>query len=480
MKHTERARVRPSGRSFPWQWLLALTVVPLLVGCHHSSDSSTTELRAIHASADAPNVDIVVNGSTVLTNVPYETASAFLSIPSGTTSIAVNPTGSSTSVLNTSASLQANHQYSAIVVGSAAASAPSDQQLQAILVDDPGNTPATGNVKVRVVHGAPGVPAVDVYVTAPGVALPDAPTIAGLAYTAMAPASGTSALEVPGGSYEIRITVAGDQTKAVVFDSGTVPLPANGDLLVTAVPASGIAPVNLLVAPAGGSAAVIADARAAVRIGHLSPNVPAVDVSVNVAQSASSVLTLPNVAFPTVSGYSVLPGGSYDASVALASNPGTPVLTLNGATLPSGSSTSVFAIGLLGGTGAQALQLAAYTDDRVPMQGMAKVRVIHLAPDAPAVDVVVLGTGGAIAETLVSNLSYPNATSSDLQVPPGSYTLAVVPTGMMSPVLPTAAGVTVTLQGGQVLTIAAVGCLNISSGPCANGAPFSFKVLSDN
>lgn len=349
-----------------------------------------------------------------------------------------------------------------------------------MLVDDPGNTPAAGNVKVRVVHGAPGVPTVDIYVTAPGATLPAAPTIAGLAYTAIAPASGTKALEVAGGNYEIRATVAGDQTKAVVFDSGSVSLPANADLLVTAIPASGVSPIALLVAPNGSSASVISDSRAAIRVGHLSPNVPAVDVSLNVSGTTTSVLSLSNVSFPTTSEYSLVPAGTYDASVALASNPAMPVLTLNGAALAGDTSTSVFAIGLLGGSGAQALHLAAFADDRVPVADMAKVRVIHLSPDAPAVDVVALGNGGAITATLVKNLAYPNATPNDLQVAPDTYTLAVVPTGMTAPVLPTAAGATLTLKAGEIVTIAAVGCLNTTAGSCTGGSPFAFKVLSDN
>ena len=86
------------------------------------------------------------------------------------------------------------------------------------------------------------------------------------------------------------------------------------------------------------------------------------------------------------------------------------------------------AIGLLGASGAQALRLAAYADDRTPVAGQAKVRVIHLSPDAPAVDVVVLN-GAAIAARPVQNLAFPNATVSPLVLAPGSYTLGVTATG---------------------------------------------------
>lgn len=215
--------------------------------------------------------------------------------------------------------------------------------------------------------------------------------------------------------------------------------------------------------------------KASLRVAHFSPNVPAVDVflkSPGAANAAGNRL-LQNVTFPTATGYASVDSGSYDASVALAGTL-TGVLNLNGANLAAGSNTSVFATGLLNGTGAQALALRAYADDRTPVAGKAKVRVIHLSPDAPAVDVVVLGSGGAIAARPVTNLSYTNATASSLQLDPGTYTLAVVPTGASTPVLPSAAGVPVTLAAGDVATVVAIGALTTTG-----AQPFQFKVLDD-
>ena len=136
----------------------------------------TTQLRAIHASSDAPNVDVYVNGSKVASDVAYQSQTAFLTISSGATPIQINPAGSTSSVINVTPTLMASQQYTAIAVGDASATAPAAQALTAVLVDDPGNSPAAGNVKVRVVHGAPAAPAVDVYVTAPGASLSGSPT----------------------------------------------------------------------------------------------------------------------------------------------------------------------------------------------------------------------------------------------------------------------------------------------------------------
>lgn len=349
-----------------------------------------------------------------------------------------------------------------------------------MLIDDDGAAPTTGNIKLRVVHGAPAVPGVDICVTAPGAALPTTPTIANLQFAGQAPATGSAALQVPAGSYQIRARVTG-QT-AIAFDSGSVALAAGTDTVLIAVPdaAPSVSPIQLLNAPRGATAGFVRDARAALRAAHFSPNVPAVDVFVKTPGEANSATNrvLQGVTFPQNSGFLTVAAGTYDASVAL-NNTLTQVIGLPGAALASRSNTSVFAIGLLNGTGTQALRLVAYSDDRTPVAGQAKVRVIHLSPDAPAVDVVTLGTGGAITGRPVTNLAFPNATSTPLLLPPGTYTLAVVPTGASSPVLPTAAGVTVTLTAGQVATIGAVGCLTTTSGPCNNGQPFAFNVLND-
>ena len=79
---------------------LALTVGVAGTAC---SDDDTTEptpvtanVRVVHASPDAPNVDVLVDNVVVLTNVPYEAASAYLAVPAGTRNFKVNATGTTT------------------------------------------------------------------------------------------------------------------------------------------------------------------------------------------------------------------------------------------------------------------------------------------------------------------------------------------------------------------------------------------------
>lgn len=438
-----------------------------------SAPVAQAQLRAIHASADTPAVDIFINGTRALPGVNFGTASAFNAVPAGSTRVQVALAGqpATSAAIDVSAPLTAGRDYTAIAVGSGATG---PTRLQAVVIDDAGTAPAAGQVKLRVVHGAPAVPGVDIFVTAPNDALPATPTIAALQFGQQAPAAAQPALSVAAGSYRVRARVTG-QT-AIAFDSGPLQLAAGTDAVVVAVPDAGpsLSPIQLLLAPKGAAAAFVRDSRAALRVVHASPNVPAVDVFLKApgAANAAANRALSNVTFPQDSGFLAVPAGSYDASVALA-NSLNGVLDLNGAALARGSSTSVFAIGLLNGSGAQALRLAAFADDRAPVAGQAKVRVIHLSPDAPAVDVVVLSSG-AIAARPVTNLAFPSATAAPLTLPPGTYTLGVTATGGSTVV----ASANVTLAAGDVTTIAAVGCL-AAAGACAGGQLFQFKLLDD-
>src|SRR5512140_388041 len=80
--------------------LLSLLLVMALTLIACGNDHSEARLRIVHDSANAPNVDVLVNGSSVATNVAYKADSGYLTIPSGATQIQVRPTGTSTNVID--------------------------------------------------------------------------------------------------------------------------------------------------------------------------------------------------------------------------------------------------------------------------------------------------------------------------------------------------------------------------------------------
>jgi hypothetical protein len=175
--------------------LMALALVPSAF-----AQAGTAKVRVIHASPDAPAVDVFVNGNIALSNVPFFTASDYLDLPAGSYRVQVAPTGqpASAAVIDATATIEAGKAYTIAATGLVADIEPT------IFVDDL-SAPAAGNAKVRVYHLSPDAPAVDVK-PAGAAAL-----ISGLAFP-----EASDYLEVPAGSYDLQVTPAG--ASAVVID----------------------------------------------------------------------------------------------------------------------------------------------------------------------------------------------------------------------------------------------------------------------
>ncbi|HEX6048651.1 MAG TPA: DUF4397 domain-containing protein, partial [Gemmatimonadaceae bacterium] len=145
--------------------VLALLAGVAVTGCDDDDDeitgpSTTASLRVVHASPDAPNVDVLVDNSAALTNVAYKAASNYLPVPSGSRNLKVRATGTSMVVIDQTATLDQGAFYTVLATGRVASIAP------IVLTDDQTN-PASGNVRLRLVHASPTAGNVDIYVTAP-------------------------------------------------------------------------------------------------------------------------------------------------------------------------------------------------------------------------------------------------------------------------------------------------------------------------
>jgi transforming growth factor-beta-induced protein len=195
-----------------------------------------------------------------------------------------------------------------------------------------------------------------------------------------------------------------------------------------------------------------------IRVAHLSPDTPAVDVYVN-GEAAITALEYPNV-----TSFITLPAGSYELAVAPA---GTSIeeAAIGPASfdLPANSFITVAAVGsLANGT----LAPAVFTRDfsEIPAD-TARVLVFHAIEDAPAVDVRANGS------VLVSSLAFPgtftttegvlNDGAFEIDVPAGTYDLAVVPSGATEPVVLDLSGTT--FEAGVYYLVAAVGTLESPS-----------------
>jgi hypothetical protein len=209
---------------------LALLLSVGATACDDDDDvnapAPTAQLRVVHASPDAPNVDVLVDGAVALTNVPFRTASAYLAVPAGARNLRVRATGGTAAVIDADASLAAGEAYTVLATGRVASIAP-------LVLEDDLTAPGAGNIRLRLVHASPTAGNVDIYVTAPGADLAaTAPTLANVPFRAASPY-----LEVPAGTYRVRITPAG--TKTVAIDVNNVALAAGQVRTAVAVDAAG-------------------------------------------------------------------------------------------------------------------------------------------------------------------------------------------------------------------------------------------------
>jgi len=197
------------------------------IGC----GTTHSNMRFVHASPDAPNVDLAVDGKIVATNLPFATVfpgGSYLTISAGGRLIEVQPTGTVNDLVDASnVNFSSHQQYTVFFTGylatpppppppalpCAVTPPPPNQTIN--LVTDDNSAPQSGNIKLRVFHGSPCAPAnLDIYIVAPGTDITNlSPTIPGLAYQQASSYQSTAPT-----SNEVIMTAAGDPTKARLVD----------------------------------------------------------------------------------------------------------------------------------------------------------------------------------------------------------------------------------------------------------------------
>lgn len=192
---------------------------------------------------------------------------------------------------------------------------------------------------------------------------------------------------------------------------------------------------------------------ALVRVVHASPDAPNVDVLVD------NETALEDVPFGTISDFIELPAGEHQITITAAGDPGTVVFDET-ATFDAGVGHTLIALGEV--TEGQPVPLDVgflVGDAMAPDSADAMVRLAHLSPDAPAVDVTVAETGDVLFDNVSFGTVTPYAT-----VPAGDYTLEVRAEAAddNGTVVST---FDVTLEGGTANTALAVGYLDPAVAP---------------
>lgn len=204
---------------------------------------------------------------------------------------------------------------------------------------------------------------------------------------------------------------------------------------------------------------------ALLRVAHVSPDAPPVDVYVDGER------VLADVPFGAVTDYGALLAGRHAIAITPAGDNETTVFEGN-VTLEPRSVVTLFASGEVGEDAAEPFAPIVFADDAfTPAEDVSAVSVAHMSPDAPAVDVTVDNGSAVIAD----NLSFREA-SQYVSVAPGTYTVEVRTATETNDgsVIATAE---VTVEGGTAYSAVAIGYANADES--AGEEAFRVEVVED-
>ena len=194
--------------------LIAVALVAALgaTGCNDDDNknpvapAASASVMAIHASPDAPAVDLLVDNVIAGTGLAFPNNTGYLNVSAGSHNVKVNVTGTSTTVINANVSVTGGMSYSVFAVDSVAV-------ISALVLADDLTTPAAGKAHVRFVHLSPNAPAVDIAVQGGGVVFANK---AFKEYTAFTP--------LDAGTYDLEVRLA--STSSVVLPLSGITLQA--------------------------------------------------------------------------------------------------------------------------------------------------------------------------------------------------------------------------------------------------------------
>jgi hypothetical protein len=395
-------------------FLTILFISLLALTFSHTSLAQTANVMVIHASPNAPGVDILVDNVVAKTNLTFPNNTPYLSVNGGTRNIKVNVTGTATSVINANLPFTAGMNYSVFAIDSVS-------KISALVVTDTLTAPASGKAHLRFFHLSPNAPAVDVALQGGAV------LIANKKFKDY-----TSFIPLNAGTYNLEVRLAG--TTTVVLSLPNVTL-SNGSIYT--VFAKGF--VGGTGAQALGAQIIVNNApvpTANLMVIHASPNAPGVDILVD------NIVAKTNLTFPTNTPYLSVNEGTRNVKVNVTGTT-TTVIEAN-LPLTGNMNYSVFAIDSV-----SKISALVVTDTlTTPAPGKAHLRFLHLSPNAPAVDVAL--QGGAV---LIANKKFKDYTSY-IPLNAGTYNLEVRLAGTTTVVLSLP---NVTLSSGSIYTVFAKG-----------------------
>ncbi|HEY3499664.1 MAG TPA: DUF4397 domain-containing protein [Polyangiaceae bacterium] len=367
--------------------------------------AAPARIRVLHLSPDAPGVDVFVNGGeeAAVSDLEFPDGTPYLEVPAGTYTFDVAPAGTSAedAVLSIEdVELAEGGSYTAVAYDEL-------DSISALALGDDYARLENGDIRVRAVHAATGVGEVDIWnVTDPG---NPAPLYENLDFGA----AGES-LDVPAGAYVLGVDTDDDAVPDLTFE---LPELAAGTVANLFAVADGSDVFLLAQLPDGTTVRVDPRAPTAfLRVLHLSPDAPAVDVFIDGGDDPA----VSELAFPDGTGYLAVPAASYDIDVSPAgTSAGDAVLSIDDLALAADNYYTAVALDEVASLSALPL-----VDDYTGLPaGSIRVRAVHAAPAVGQVDLWNLPQSGAPAP-LWTDVDFGVA-GAPLDLPAGAYTIGV-------------------------------------------------------
>lgn len=387
-------------------------------------------LRIVHASPDAPAVDIYAAGASVplATSLAYGQSTDYIALPAGTYQVDVRAAGASPSdppaYTSGDISVVGGHRYTAIAAGLLASSDSADK-FRILPLEEDFAAASTGTLRIRVVHAGVDAPTVGLDI---GNDDPSAPEVTGLARFGD---TGAAGLEVPAGQ-PLQVGVVAGGSTVTAFSTPALPegadvfAIASGELSKLPRQDTGFALLALL--PGGGTTAWLRQ-NPRLHALHASPDAGPVDIYSGTRELVD------NASFGDIATVQV-PPGTYTLDF-FPGQPGTtprasgnPVASTQTPALEAGQSYLAIAAGELSAK-PSTFQLLTFREGfDLTDSNNARIRMVHAAAGAPAVDVGPVVSPGKIGTPIVEELAFGDATpEAGLSFPPATLTIGGALTG---------------------------------------------------
>jgi hypothetical protein len=186
-------------------------VLSLVLATGVMAADGKARVRVVHASPDAPAVDVWVDGSVAFSDAPFKGITDYAQLDPGSYNVQVSPAGATEPiVIDANLDLAADMDYTVVAVGLLA-------DIEPLVLVDNNSAPAAGKAHVRFVHASPDAPSVDIIVAGGGPVLFSNVPFKGVG----------DYLPVDAGTYDLEARVSGTDTVAlnvpgVILEEGKV------------------------------------------------------------------------------------------------------------------------------------------------------------------------------------------------------------------------------------------------------------------